>query len=171
MMKPFVSCSTVLLSHCFYSLDLKSFLRRFIFEGGETKAWQPTQKHTQLHLLLKQIFQNLLRMLEPQQNYSIHLKDLLFYFLGQQVINVHTYSLKVPVSGSSVITSCRASTEMLMMPQNLSWITLRTDGQHRLITREITYSMAVCWNVNRWMHVEKHRGPSVQISKRSAREL
>lgn len=38
-----------------------------------------------------------------------------------------TYSLKVAVSGSSVITSCSASTLMLMIPQNLSWITLKND--------------------------------------------
>lgn len=44
-----------------------------------------------------------------------------------------TYSLRVPVSGSSVITSCSASTEMLMMPQNLSWITLITQTEQKLI--------------------------------------
>lgn len=46
MMKPFVSCSTVLLSHCFYSLDLKSFLRRFIFEGGGGSLATNSKAHT-----------------------------------------------------------------------------------------------------------------------------
>ncbi|TNN64504.1 hypothetical protein EYF80_025252 [Liparis tanakae] len=49
----------------------------------------------------------------------------------RSVRSMHTYSLKVAVSVSSVITSCRASTVMLMMPQNLSWITLMTKRQRR----------------------------------------
>lgn len=47
--------------------------------------------------------------------------------------NMNTYSLKVPVSGSSVITSCNASTQMLTMPQNLSWITLITENKASLL--------------------------------------
>lgn len=51
-----------------------------------------------------------------------------FFYLYQTKRKVRnsTHSLKVPVSGSSVMTSCSASTQMLMMPQNLSWITLKT---------------------------------------------
>lgn len=47
--------------------------------------------------------------------------------------NMNTYSLKVPVSGSSVITSCNASTQMLTTPQNLSWITLITENKASLL--------------------------------------
>lgn len=57
--------------------------------------------------------------------------------------NMNTYSLKVPVSGSSVITSCNASTQMLTMPQNLSWITLITQRT------EHHYS---CWSHHHFWH-------------------
>lgn len=81
--------------------------------------------------------------------------------LGLVQRHMHTYSLNVPVSGSSVITSCSASTQMLMMPQNLSWITLVTQRQGRFITHVFISSTAVClWDTQRWVFVQRTKWSS-----------
>lgn len=78
-------------------------------------------------------------MCEWFERYNLVIFMHLFFFVLYSSFDKrekkHTYSLKVPVSGSSVITSCSASTQMLMMPQNLSWITLMTHRQHGVITQ------------------------------------
>lgn len=66
-------------------------------------------------------------------NFHVYKHSFFLLFICQGKKNMNTYSLKVPVSGSSVITSCNASTQMLTMPQNLSWITLITENKASLL--------------------------------------